>query len=228
MGETDLHIWTSTVGLRDLALARVVLSRRQVEAFLDRYPEVRFQLDPFVVPDEGLLPAMIRDMIAATRTAGVGPMAAVAGAIAEAVGRELLEHADRVIVENGGDIFMAGQKEYLVGIHAGPSVLSDRVAVRLRRDEPFAAGICTSSASVGHSLSFGCADAAVIYADNSVLADALATATANRVGRPGDLQPAVREALTVPGVRGAVIIIGRDLAAGGELELVSLGPRQPG
>jgi hypothetical protein len=225
VGETDLYIQASASGLGDLIRARSVHYRRQVEAFLDLYPGVQFQLEPFTAPDEVLLPPLVRHMIAATRVAGVGPMAAVAGAIAEAVGRDLLVHADRVMVENGGDIFLAGQREYLVGIHAGPSVLSDRLAIRVWRDIPFVAGICTSSASVGHSLSFGRADAAVIYADDSVLADALATATANRIVRAADLRPAVQAALAVPGVRGVVAILGRDLAAGGDLELVSLGGR---
>jgi hypothetical protein len=46
-------------------------------------------------------------------------------------------------------------------------------------------GICTSSATVGPSVSFGTADAVTIFARDVALADAWATAICNEI-RPGD------------------------------------------
>ncbi|MBN2333509.1 MAG: UPF0280 family protein [Deltaproteobacteria bacterium] len=220
MGETDLLVRAADAGLQRLVSERVIVYRRQIEAFLADYPEVRMQLHPFVPSTELLLPPVVKEMLAAGHQAGVGPMAAVAGAIAERVGRDLLPYSPTVMVENGGDIFLAGKSSYTLGIFAGASPFAGKLAIRLSRPLPFAAGVCSSSATIGHSLSFGSADLVTIYADSTAAADALATAMGNRVHHKDDLQPVVNEALRHAGVHGVVIIKGEDLAAGGALELI--------
>jgi ApbE superfamily uncharacterized protein (UPF0280 family) len=99
----------------------------------------------------------VREMADATREVGVGPMAAVAGAIAESVGKELLPYSDEVIVENGGDIFLKTSKERFIGVYAGKSKFTKKIAFSILPDET-PLGVCTSSGTVGHSLSFGYAD----------------------------------------------------------------------
>jgi len=151
----------------------------------------------------------------------VGPMAAVAGAIAEYVGRELLEFSPEIIVENGGDIFLACSRETRVGIFAGNSPLSLRVGLVV----PAAGhswGVCTSSGTVGPSLSFGRADAVCILSSSASLADAAATAVGNLVRTPGDLEKGLEKAKAIEGVWGAVIILGEKLAAWGKIELVEI------
>jgi len=96
-------------------------------------------------------------MYAAAEVAGVGPMAAVAGAVAEYVGRDLLQWGEQVIVENGGDVFLSSTVERLAAVHAGTSPFSGRVALAVPAGRT-PVGVCTSSATVGHSLSFGRAD----------------------------------------------------------------------
>ncbi len=221
-GETDLHILAADRRLQALAADRVLFYRRQLEHFLGRHPQVREQLFPFAVPEGELVPPVVATMVQAAARAGVGPMAAVAGALAEAVGRDLQAHSPVVLVENGGDLFLAGEREYTVAVFAGRSPFSGRLGLRLCRSEPFAAGVCTSSATVGHSLSFGRADAVVVYAASAALADALATAAANRVRRREDLQPVVESLWEREDVHGAVAILGEQLAAAGEVELVPL------
>ncbi|MBW1646154.1 MAG: UPF0280 family protein [Deltaproteobacteria bacterium] len=220
--ETDLFILAASRELQSYAGERTVFYRRQVEHFLTLFPGVREQLGPFTPPAGALLPPVVRAMVDAGRQAGVGPMAAVAGAIAEAVGRDLLARSPAVLVENGGDLFLAGEREYTVAVFAGPSPFSGKIGLRLARPAPFAAGVCTSSATVGHSLSFGRADAVVVGAETAALADALATAGANRVRDRHDLQPVVEDLRSREGVFGAVAILGEQLAAAGELELVPL------
>jgi ApbE superfamily uncharacterized protein (UPF0280 family) len=148
-------------------------------------------------------------------------MAAVAGAIAGAVGRELRLHSREVLVENGGDLFLDLAQDAVVGIFAGGSPFTGQIALRVRaQNSPL--GICTSSGTVGPSLSYGRADAATAMAPDPALADAVATALGNRIHGPEDLQAAVEWARSVPGVRGALAILGDRLAAAGEVELVEL------
>ena len=115
------------------------------------------------------------DMVKAGKNAGVGPMAAVAGAIAEHVGLGLLKSTNHVIVENGGDIFIKTDAPLTVGIFAGKSSLSLRIGIRLSGG-PKPMAVCTSSGTVGHSLSLGRADAVCVAADSCAIADAAATA----------------------------------------------------
>jgi hypothetical protein len=155
--------------------------------------------------------------------AGVGPMAAVAGAIAQHVGQDLVQACGSVVVENGGDLYLCAAQELTVGLHAGPSPVSRRLALRVHREE-MPAGVATSSASVGHSISYGAADAACVVADQSPLSDAVATALGNRIRGPMDLKPALAWALGIAGVRGALVVLGKHVAAAGRVELIA----QPG
>jgi hypothetical protein len=160
-------------------------------------------------------------MIRAARAAGVGPMAAVAGAMAEFVGRDLLKESDEVLVENGGDIFLRSGRELKIGIFAEPSPLSLRIGLRVSRSEQ-GLGVCTSSGTVGPSLSFGRADAVCIVAPSASLADAAATAVGNIVKTPGDISAGLETARSVIGVKGVVIIMGEKMGAWGEVDLVKM------
>lgn len=211
-----------TVDLQSLAYERLLHYRSQLRAFLQRYPDWGTSLIPVVAADFPFAPFLVRRMMLAASLAGVGPMAAVAGALAEAVGRDLIEDAIGVVVENGGDIFLAGRSEYQLAIFAGSSPLNGRLGIKLAASMPFCCGVCTSSGRVGHSLSLGRADAVTIVAENAALADAVATAMANRVRTKSDLVMVVEKALAVDGVTGVVAILGDDFSAGGQLELIEI------
>jgi ApbE superfamily uncharacterized protein (UPF0280 family) len=157
-------------------------------------------------------------MAAAGLKAGVGPMAAVAGAIAECVGRELLTYTAEIIVENGGDIFLKIKKDRVVGIYAGESPLTGKLGLEIEaRATPL--GVCTSSGKVGHSLSYGRADAVVAMSADTALADAAATAIGNRVKQAGDTDKALEFARGIVGLKGVVIIIGEKVGAWGDVKL---------
>lgn len=216
--ETDLHILSDTPVDRAYCLKRIAYYRSQIEFYInERDSRFLTALKPMAV--EKSAPAIVRSMAAAAARADVGPMAAVAGGIAERVGRDLLRKGCReVIVENGGDIFLSVRHAVEVGIFAGESSLSGKLRLRITPGQT-PGGLCTSSGTVGHSISFGRADAMIIFARTAALADAVATAAGNRVQSPADLPQAIAFARSVAGVRGVLAVIGSHCASWGELEL---------
>jgi len=160
-------------------------------------------------------------MLRFSKSAGVGPMASVAGAIAEFVGKDLLRYSNNVIVENGGDVFIKTRKNLRVGIFAAESALSMKVAIRVLPEET-PLGICTSSASVGHSLSFGIADAVCVKSKSALLADAAATFVGNRVKKKENIKRAIEEGLKIEGVLGVVVIAGDAMGIAGNIEIEAI------
>ncbi len=215
--ETDLHI-QAEIDLTAEALAAIKQARQQIEAHIALRPDFATALQP-LQPTEGVS-NLVRTMYQAARRAGVGPMAAVAGAIAEFVGQRLLEDSNQVIVENGGDIFMATQVPRIVAIRAGDSPLRGRVGLVIPGGQSL--GICTSSGTIGPSRSAGRAQAAVVIAGDTALADAAATALGNRIESSEDCEPALEWVKQLAGIRGAVVIYEVTLAAWGEIELQPL------
>jgi len=218
VSETDLRVGAKR-NLYDIAYGAAALYHAQIREYIRNDPYFLTSLVP-VSPQAGA-PEIVVKMCVAAAAAGVGPMAAVAGAIGEEVGRILLKHSPEVIVENGGDIFLRSCHNRRIGIYAGKSPLSGRLALSV---QPAASprGICTSAGTVGHSLSFGRADAAVIIAGDTYLADAVATATGNRVKSQADINAAIEFAAGISGVTGVLIVIGDKLGAWGDVELAEL------
>ncbi len=218
--ETDLHI-LAPEPVEDRALVVVIEVRRQLEDHIRANPRFLDSLVP--LPMDGNAAAPVLDRLSAAAAAGVGPMAAVAGTIAEAVGVALLRQGqDEVIVENGGDIFVSRNQACRIGIYAGESPLSGRVGILLQ-PEQMPCGVCTSSGSIGHSLSMGVADAVVVRARSTALADAVATRLGNEVSpQPDSIDRALALARTIEGVAGVVIVSGDRLGAWGDVELVRL------
>jgi len=218
--ETDLQI-LAPLDVTNAATNLVVECRTQLENYLARCPSFIDTLSPLADDPTGV--PLVREMLKAGQAAGVGPMAAVAGVIAEYVGRGLLqrEGCSEVVVENGGDIFMARGQESSVAIYAGESPLSYRIGLRIPvEDMPI--GICTSSGTVGHSLSLGQADSVTVVAPSTALADAAATRLGNEVGSGGDFSSALELAPRIGGLIGVVIVVGKKLGAWGKIELVKL------
>jgi ApbE superfamily uncharacterized protein (UPF0280 family) len=213
--ETDLLI-RAKLDLKGQALTATKKYRSELEQYIISHPAFAVSLEPLSVERDA--PPLVKDMAEAARRAGVGPMAAVAGTIAEAVGKELLSYSDEVIVENGGDIFMKTLKGRRIGIYAGESKLTGKIAFAIQPEET-PLGICTSSGSVGHSLSFGEADAVVVLSQSTSLADAAATAIGNRVHSAGDIQKALQFAQGIDGLRGVAIIKDDHLGLYGQMRI---------
>ena len=197
--------------------------RAELEEYIRRDPVFQLALDPIDVVDG---PEVAVLMVEASRRAGVGPMAAVAGVLADLAVREMLGAGARVaVVENGGEACFHSDRPMDIAIQAGETLLSRRVGFRLKG---FPVGVATSSGLFSHALSFGEAEAATVFAENAGIADAAATAVANVV-RGDDEEEIVKEAvelgLSIDGVLGVFIIYRGHVGLGGEVPtIISVNP----
>ncbi len=216
--ETDIHVQASK-NLEDMTRELVFEYREYIEGYINRFPEFAQTLSPWVVT--GPEPIIINDMAKAGAAADVGPMAAVAGAIAEHVGTNLLSHSNEVIVENGGDVFLKLDTPVTIGIYAGNSPLSYKLGLRIDTgNRPVS--VCTSSGTIGHSLSLGKADAVCVISGSGALADAAATSIANRVTIKSDIQQAIDYGKNINGISGIAVIKEDKIGLWGEIEAVPL------
>ncbi|MGC8720788.1 MAG: UPF0280 family protein [Thermodesulforhabdaceae bacterium] len=200
-------------------MALVVKSHREILSYASREPSFISSLTP--LPFDKTAPPIVKAMLQASIEAGVGPMAAVAGAIAERVGKALIQLSPRdVIVENGGDCFIHSINDVSVGVYGGKAApLSRPVIVKIRKHQlPIC--VCTSSSSVGHSLSFGKAHAATVFAREGAFADAVATAIANALKSPADIEPVLTRWGKHPKVIGLVAIVENAIGFQGDIEIV--------
>jgi ApbE superfamily uncharacterized protein (UPF0280 family) len=216
--ETDLHI-RALKNLRSKALKLVTKYRNILERYIERHPSFLTSLESIPINEDA--PLIIKSMSEAAEKAGVGPMASVAGAMAEFIGNELLPFSPEVIVENGGDIYIRSLKKRIVGIYAGKSPLTGQIGLEINgEDTPL--GICTSSGTLGHSLSYGQADAVVVLSQSAILADAAATAIGNIIKQPGDIESGIEFAQSIEGLKGLVIIIDDSVGLWGEVKICQL------
>lgn len=216
--ETDLYISACTK-LKKEAESAVRRYRKDLEDFIVKQPMFESTLTPYEVPDTA--PDIVKTMAEAARKASVGPMAAVAGAIAEYVGNDLLCFSEQVIVENGGDLFIHTLRPRKIAIYAGRSPLSNKIGLEISPDQS-PLGICTSAGTIGHSLSFGSADAVVVVSKNTAFADAKATAIGNKIHKVEDIERALELASATKDTIGIIIIKDDQLGAWGKVRLTPL------
>ena len=189
----------------------IIEARRQVEQHIAGDPFFAVTLEPCDVETEHVT---VRRMAEAASVAGVGPMAAVAGAIAWAGVEEMIRSgASFGLIDNGGDIACITDRDIRVGIYAGTSEMSGRFAFVIPPTDEIL-GICTSSATVGHSFSSGTADAVTVFSKNPAVADAWATSICNQITEE---DPGLLERLDLTGVSGVFVIIGAKSMAYGNL-----------
>ncbi len=215
--QTDLWI-AARSDLAGKAYESVRRHRSILEEYISGNPDFFGSLKPLDADSE--VNGLVRGMINAGKLVGIGPMSAVAGTIAEAVARDLIRESSTVIVENGGDLYLMGNESRVISIWAGESPLSGQLGIEVHPGEGLA--VCTSSGTVGPSLSFGRADAAVVLSASGALADAAATDLGNRISSSEDIERALEQTIAIDGVLGAVVVIGDAVGAMGEVEIVPL------
>ena len=217
--QSRLKLLVSEPRLLDVAKASLLTHRLLLDEYVESHPLFKIALSPVRV--EPWAPLVARLAAEAAEVAGVGPMAAVAGAIAQAVMNDLVRAGARVaVVEDGGEIAALADRAITVAVYARPSPLSMKVGFELRPSD-YPVGIATSSASVSRAINFGSADAAVVVADEAAMADAAAKAVCNAV-TGSDEEEAVLRGLEVaddlrPYIRGALVIKGGHVGLSGRL-----------
>ena len=216
--ETDLWI-SAGKNLKKEARDLVFDCRHQLETYIRLNPAFATTLSAW--PEDPYAPLLVREMIGATKKIGVGPMASVAGAIAQYVCEGLLSLSSQVIVENGGDICLKLNRPVTVAIFAGTSPLSERFGLSIPVTK-VPLGICASSATVGHSLSMGVADVVCILSSSASMADGVATALGNQIKGKGDMEKAIDRMQGLKEILGGVVIVKDKMASWGDIELVRL------
>jgi ApbE superfamily uncharacterized protein (UPF0280 family) len=201
------------MGKKAVTNARLIL-----ENYMARHPDFEILFD--VTEVDPTAPEFIRKMMDSTIKAGVGPMASVAGGLAEVATDAMYSFgSQKVIANNGGDISIQGKMEAKVGLYGGKNEMAERVGFMIKPEE-LPLGICTSAGVVGHSISLGDADAVVVFSASAFLSDAAATACANlvKLGDPeASIQNALEKAETIDGVTGCLVFAGSLVGKTGRL-----------
>ncbi len=220
--DTDLYIGVDVrsffPSLPEKVRQKIKALRHELDAYIEVQPAFLHSLAP--IPPLPGAPEIALTMARAAAAGEVGPMAAVAGAFAQAAGQYLCDdlHVQECIVENGGDIYLHTRRSARIGIYAGSSPLSAKLALRIAKSS-MPLGVCTSAGTVGESLSLGKTDATVTVCHSAALADAYATTLGNLVKSAADMDAALAIAKKLPDLLGCVIIIGDKLGAWGKIEL---------
>lgn len=214
-------------GMEECVERELIRLREILLDYSKREPRFISSLDPIDVltPPSGTVSGSGREeaeevltMISCGQKTGTGPMAAVAGLFAQQVGRKIVASFGEmeVVVENGGDLYLRNETDLVSVIHAGESALSDKMAFVV---PPGEWGICTSSGTMGHSFSQGQADAVTVISPSAPLADSWATAIANRVNDPDDIERVLKTVAGVSDILGIAVIVGNQIGIRGELQV---------
>lgn len=214
--ETDLQILSDKPVDKSYIEEKICFYRRQIEEYISKDNRFLNSLEP--IDTESNAPSIIKEMGRAAKLAGVGPMAAVAGGIAQLLAQDLVASGiEEVIIENGGDIFLKICRPRKIGIYSGQKENIKELSLNISPEQT-PLGVCSSSSKIGHSLSFGNADNVTVICPDAFAADAFATAICNRVKVKNDLEEVLNFARSFREIRGIVIVFENKIASWGDIE----------
>lgn len=199
-------------------LACLAEVRAVLKGWISLHPDFATSLVP--LPPSPEAPQIIQNMLRAAADMQVGPMAAVAGVVAEAVCRRFMHVSPEFLVENGGDIFISSSMERRVALLSDPEN-SSMIGLKFSADM-FPLAVCSSSSTIGHSLSFGKGELVTVISKDAALADAAATSLCNRLQGPDDIKKIIKIAGKHPEISGIFAQCGENLGMWGDMELVVL------
>jgi ApbE superfamily uncharacterized protein (UPF0280 family) len=217
----------------DAVTAEIVRQRRILEDYIKRHAAFANALKPIDLLDDA--PRVAKRMARAAKLVGVGPMAAVAGAMAQCAAEAgiaagaaeagiaagaaeagIAAGAAEAIVENGGDIYLVTTQPVVIGLNSGTGELAGRLAFSLDADQT-PISICSSSGTMGHSMSFGQCDLATVVARDAALADAAATMAANLVSKAEQIDATLENIAAIDGIDGVMIVKNDRVGLAGKL-----------
>jgi len=206
-----LRISSDSQVLVEEGFSEFIRLRRELEEFSSGFPLFEESLFPVLLPSKA--PRLAKQMASSSRLAGVGPLAAVAGTIAEGIARRLVSlGAENVIADNGGDLFIFSAEPVRLGLFAGSR--SDCFSLNLL-PENLPLAVCSSSSKIGHSFSFGECSLATVFSKDASIADAFATAVCNRIKQESDARPALEWACSFNRVEGVLAFIENKIFSAG-------------
>jgi len=222
--ESDCTIIADREDGIETAASSIKSNLKLLEEYIKAHPQFLFSLNPVAVEDGA--PEVARLMAQASEKAGVGPMAAVAGVLADLAVQDMVNRGCKVaVVEDGGEVAALSDQPIDIAFAAGDEPLSREMGFRLKE---FPVGVATSSGRFSHAFSFGDADAVTVFAVDAGLADAAATAVANLISGDnvsGVIKLGIERALSINGVKGVFILYRGTVGKAGQIpELIKLNP----
>ncbi|HME52725.1 MAG TPA: UPF0280 family protein [Candidatus Lokiarchaeia archaeon] len=222
VGESKGTICCDNITVIDKTIEVLRSARLELESFIDRFPEFKITFEPWTWEDKSNVPSVVQRMIDATLEFGVGPMAAVAGALVDEVYDRIAEteQFSSFVMEDGGEILVRASTAVTIGLYAGKADIGSRVGFVIQPGDVSISGIATSSATVSHAISFGNADIVTVFCKNATLADAASTAICNMT-QSIDEEESIKEALEgskqFPSVSGVFVVRGSKVGMTGKL-----------
>ncbi|MGZ4146616.1 MAG: hypothetical protein ACXVPL_02825 [Actinomycetota bacterium] len=205
-----LHI-TAPDDFEEESRAAALSFWEQLQSYALRNPEFQRSKRPLArIPDDA--PDIVREMVAASTVAGVGPMFTFRGAVTDQVGRFLADSIAEVTVACDGDYFIQTKKRM-------------RLAVKRRGGEPIAVAVDPVRGGIGVSTTLGRGrghsgpDGLAVIADSCMLADAVAAGVQAILPKEDGFKLALQYLQRVPGVRGGVVVVGQQIGVAGGLEI---------
>jgi ApbE superfamily uncharacterized protein (UPF0280 family) len=212
VAQSDLFI-KADIDLTCIASRFLSQLHDDIRTYIDHDISFVNSLTPITVADSA--PTVVRKMAYASSVFDVGPMASVAGAISEEVARYLHGYSKQVLVENGGDLYVINHKATKISICTDYHHPSGELLFELQ-PSPGGIGICTSSGTIGHSLSFGHARAVTVISGSGYSADAAATTICNMMQSDDDVEKAIQYARRYEEIIGLIIMMHKKIGIFGE------------
>ncbi|HAJ95978.1 MAG TPA: UPF0280 family protein [Actinobacteria bacterium] len=212
---TDLFITSDRDILKELEAPVLSFYKEIGKVSLD---EPVFEKSLVPVRARSHYPVLIKKMCRAARMFGIGPMAAVAGAVCDRIAESIAHTCRFLMIENGGDVYIKSDMPVEIGLYSGNKYFSDRLNIKIDAEQT-PCGICSSSGSMGHSLSLGRSDLVTVMSDSAILADAAATAIANSIKEQTDIKKAISRYKKNKEIKGLVIIKGDRIGIWGVIQI---------
>ena len=188
-----------------------------LESCIKEDPIFEKSLSPLKI--KSFYPPIIKKMCQKSATFNVGPMATVAGAVCDYIASGLDRYCRRLIIENGGDVFIKNNKDVDVSVYLKNKYFADKIYLKIKAgDTP--CGLCSSSGIFGHSLSMGKSDLVVVLAKSAISADGAATSIANNINTSQDISKTINKYKDIKDINGILIIKDDKLGAWGNIELI--------
>jgi uncharacterized protein len=213
--ESQCNIISDQQNAIEAAKESIKRNYTELEEYIKSNSKFNYTLKPIPTPEK---PLVVKLMAQAAQKADVGPMAAVAGVIADLAVEDMIKSGCKVaVVEDGGEISAQSNVPVDVAVGIGDEPLSKRFGFRLTE---FPIGLATSSGRFSHALSFGDAEAATVFCKDAGLADAAATAVGNAVkgeDAQAGIKAGIKKGFSIEGVEGVMIIYKGQVGTAGRI-----------